>query len=61
MNHYFATLLFVGVLVLNHRLALSLTPLELGILATVLGVHQVTSLIKVLKAPTGTPEKPDAT
>lgn len=51
MIHYLGTAVFVVLVVLNHKVGLQLTPTDLVILATVLGIHQITTLIRALKLP----------
>lgn len=48
-RHILGAALFAVVVILNHKLGLALTPAELCILAAVLGIDQVTALVRALK------------
>ncbi len=54
-RHILGAVLFTGTVMLNHRLGLALTSTELFILAAVLGIDQVTTLIRALKDPPDAP------
>ena len=61
IQHYLGTIAFLAVVTLNHRLHLDLTPTELVILATVLGIQQVQSIIRIIKEAPGAPPTPEPT